>query len=61
MGSLPWLVQFLLAVLVADIAEYWIHRALHVVPWLWRFMPFTIPLRRSTGSQGRAPTSWTTS
>jgi sterol desaturase/sphingolipid hydroxylase (fatty acid hydroxylase superfamily) len=36
-GSLPWLVQFLLAVLVADIAEYWIHRALHVVPWLWRF------------------------
>ena len=37
MGSLPWLVQFLLAVLVADLAEYWIHRALHVVPWLWRF------------------------
>jgi lathosterol oxidase len=37
MGSLPWLVQFLLAVLVADVAEYWIHRALHEVPWLWRF------------------------
>ena len=37
MGSLPWLVQFFLAVLVADLAEYWIHRALHVVPWLWRF------------------------
>ena len=37
MGSLPWLVQFLLAVLVADLAEYWIHRALHKVPWLWRF------------------------
>ncbi|HEX2666790.1 MAG TPA: sterol desaturase family protein [Gammaproteobacteria bacterium] len=36
-GSLPWLVQFLLAVLVADVAEYWIHRALHQVPWLWRF------------------------
>ena len=35
--SLPWLVQFLLAVLVADVAEYWIHRALHEVPWLWRF------------------------
>jgi sterol desaturase/sphingolipid hydroxylase (fatty acid hydroxylase superfamily) len=36
-GSLPWLVQFFLAVLVADLAEYWIHRALHQVPWLWRF------------------------
>ena len=37
MSSLPWLVQFFLAVLVADLAEYWIHRALHEVPWLWRF------------------------
>ncbi len=37
MGSLPWLVQFFLAVLVADLAEYCIHRALHEVPWLWRF------------------------
>ena len=36
-GSLPWLVQFLLAVFVADLAEYWCHRALHQVPWLWRF------------------------
>src|SRR6476660_4412186 len=36
-GSLPWLVQFFLAVLVADLAEYAIHRALHVWPFLWRF------------------------
>jgi len=36
-GRLPWPVQFLLAVLVADLAEYAIHRAFHVVPWLWRF------------------------
>jgi len=36
-GRLPWLVQLLLAVLVADIAEYWIHRAFHTVPWMWRF------------------------
>jgi sterol desaturase/sphingolipid hydroxylase (fatty acid hydroxylase superfamily) len=36
-GRLPWLVQFLLAVLVADLAEYTIHRAFHKVPWLWRF------------------------
>jgi lathosterol oxidase len=37
MGRLPWLVQFFLAVLVADLAEYAIHRAFHSVPWLWRF------------------------
>ena len=36
-GSLPWLVQFFLAVLVADLAEYAIHRAFHSVPWMWRF------------------------
>ncbi|HXC49951.1 MAG TPA: sterol desaturase family protein [Candidatus Limnocylindrales bacterium] len=36
-GSLPWLVQFFLAVLVADLAEYGIHRALHEWPVLWRF------------------------
>lgn len=34
---LPWLVGFLLAVLVADLAEYFIHRAFHTVPFLWRF------------------------
>jgi sterol desaturase/sphingolipid hydroxylase (fatty acid hydroxylase superfamily) len=37
MAHLPWLVQFLLAVLVADLAEYWLHRAFHTVPFLWRF------------------------
>jgi lathosterol oxidase len=36
-SRLPWLVQFLLAVVVADLAEYAIHRAFHKVPWLWRF------------------------
>jgi lathosterol oxidase len=36
-GRLPWLVQFFLAVLVADLAEYAIHRAMHKVPWMWRF------------------------
>jgi sterol desaturase/sphingolipid hydroxylase (fatty acid hydroxylase superfamily) len=36
-GSLPLLVQFFLAILVADLAEYAIHRAFHSVPWLWRF------------------------
>ena len=37
MGRLPWLLQFFLAVLVADLAEYFIHRAFHAVPFLWRF------------------------
>ncbi|HTO68973.1 MAG TPA: sterol desaturase family protein [Myxococcota bacterium] len=37
MARLPWLVQLLLAVLVADLAEYFIHRAFHTVPFLWRF------------------------
>jgi sterol desaturase/sphingolipid hydroxylase (fatty acid hydroxylase superfamily) len=36
-GHLPWLVQFFLAVLVADLAEYFIHRAFHKVPFMWRF------------------------
>ncbi|KEO87103.1 hypothetical protein EH30_05605 [Erythrobacter sp. JL475] len=35
--SLPWLVQFGLAVLVADLAQYGVHRAFHAVPLLWRF------------------------
>jgi lathosterol oxidase len=36
-GRLPWLVQFFLAVLVADVAEYAVHRAFHRIPFLWRF------------------------
>jgi lathosterol oxidase len=35
-AGLPWVVQLLLGILVADLAEYWIHRALHQIPWLWR-------------------------
>jgi sterol desaturase/sphingolipid hydroxylase (fatty acid hydroxylase superfamily) len=33
----PWLIQFFLAIVVADIAEYFVHLALHKVPFLWRF------------------------
>lgn len=36
-GAWPFLVQFPAAILVADLAQYAVHRALHVVPWLWRF------------------------
>jgi sterol desaturase/sphingolipid hydroxylase (fatty acid hydroxylase superfamily) len=36
-SHLPWLVQFFLAVVVADLAEYFIHRAFHKIPFMWRF------------------------
>src|SRR6476660_3068665 len=36
-AHLPWLLQFFLAVVVADLAEYFIHLAFHKVPFLWRF------------------------
>src|ERR1700752_1249741 len=36
-ARLPWPLQFFLAVVVADICEYFIHLALHKVPFLWRF------------------------
>jgi sterol desaturase/sphingolipid hydroxylase (fatty acid hydroxylase superfamily) len=36
-ASMPWLIQLLLAIVVADLAEWSIHWALHRVPFLWRF------------------------
>jgi len=36
-GRLPWLLQLFMAVLVADLCEYAIHRLFHTVPSLWRF------------------------
>ena len=36
-AALPLVVQFFLAVVVADLAEWTIHYALHKVPFLWRF------------------------
>jgi len=36
-GKLPWLVQLLLAILVADVAQYWIHRGFHKIRFMWRF------------------------
>ncbi|WP_158882179.1 sterol desaturase family protein [Rhodanobacter sp. L36] len=35
--NIPFLPQLLLCVLVADMAQYWTHRAYHEVPFLWRF------------------------
>lgn len=36
-GGLPFVPQLLLCVLVADLAQYAVHRAYHQIPWLWRF------------------------
>jgi len=35
--SLPSALQCLLLILVADLTQYWVHRAFHAVPLLWRF------------------------
>jgi sterol desaturase/sphingolipid hydroxylase (fatty acid hydroxylase superfamily) len=34
--GLPFVMELLLAILVADLAQYWTHRAYHEVPFLWR-------------------------
>ncbi len=36
-SSLPFFVQFVGVLLVADLTQYWVHRLFHTVPWLWRF------------------------
>jgi sterol desaturase/sphingolipid hydroxylase (fatty acid hydroxylase superfamily) len=36
-NHLPWIIQFFLAVLVADLAEWVIHFMFHKIPYLWRF------------------------
>jgi lathosterol oxidase len=35
--ALPGVVQFVLLIFVADFTQYWVHRAFHAVPALWRF------------------------
>lgn len=36
-GALPFVVQFLAIMFLTDFVQYWVHRAFHRVPWLWRF------------------------
>ncbi len=36
-GALPFLVQFAAIMFLTDLVQYWVHRAFHRVPWLWRF------------------------
>ncbi len=59
-ARIPWLLQFVLAVVVADIAEYSIHLACIKCLFCGAFMPYTIPQRRSIGSRAHVPTLWTT-
>jgi sterol desaturase/sphingolipid hydroxylase (fatty acid hydroxylase superfamily) len=35
--ELPWVAQLVAIMLLTDIAQYWLHRAFHRVPFLWRF------------------------
>jgi sterol desaturase/sphingolipid hydroxylase (fatty acid hydroxylase superfamily) len=36
-GGLPYWVQILAVLLLADLGFYWTHRMFHAIPWLWRF------------------------
>jgi len=36
-GSLPFVVQFIAIMFLTDLVQYWLHRAFHRIPWLWRF------------------------
>lgn len=36
-GALHPALQFVLLVAVVEFVNYWVHRAFHRVPWLWRF------------------------
>ena len=37
LGSLPLIIQVPILLIVADLAQYWIHRTFHVIPFLWNF------------------------
>lgn len=36
-GALPFAVQFIAIMFLTDLVQYWVHRAFHCVPFLWRF------------------------
>jgi sterol desaturase/sphingolipid hydroxylase (fatty acid hydroxylase superfamily) len=36
-GALPFAVQFVAIMFLTDLVQYWVHRAFHRVPWLWKF------------------------
>lgn len=37
LSSLPVLIQAVLCIFAADLTQYWVHRAFHQIPMLWRF------------------------
>src|SRR5579859_2525838 len=36
-GALPFVVQFIAIMFLTDLVQYWVHRAFHRLPWLWKF------------------------
>jgi lathosterol oxidase len=36
-AGLPFVMQFLGILVLTDFTQYWVHRAFHRIPWLWRF------------------------
>jgi sterol desaturase/sphingolipid hydroxylase (fatty acid hydroxylase superfamily) len=34
--EIPIVLQFILAVFLADLGQYWLHRLYHTLPWLWK-------------------------
>ncbi len=37
LSGLPVVLQAVLCILTADLTQYWVHRAFHQIPFLWRF------------------------
>jgi sterol desaturase/sphingolipid hydroxylase (fatty acid hydroxylase superfamily) len=35
--ALPFVIQFVAIMFLTDLVQYWVHRAFHRIPWLWRF------------------------
>jgi sterol desaturase/sphingolipid hydroxylase (fatty acid hydroxylase superfamily) len=36
-AKLPFVVQLIVIMILTDLVQYWVHRAFHRVPWLWKF------------------------
>ena len=36
-GALPFVVQLIAIMFLTDLVQYWVHRAFHRLPWLWKF------------------------
>jgi sterol desaturase/sphingolipid hydroxylase (fatty acid hydroxylase superfamily) len=36
-GALPFVIQFVAIMFLTDFVQYWVHRAFHRIPWLWKF------------------------